>query len=122
MDVFLKGRLIEEVLEFFDEKDRLHMGLISKKVYHKHVPLMYKAMFTREGAIVFKLNKGIPKESLEKYVEDGAMKKLNMLGFVPYQTIIDSPYDWCSDFGTGQDIEYKAGFTGPNGHKCWGIV
>ena len=40
------------------------MGLVSKKVYHKHVPVMHATIILRKEMIVRQLNQGIPEEAL----------------------------------------------------------
>ena len=44
------------------------MGLLSKKIYHKILPIMYKSMPTREASIAKRLNNtGIPRDFLWNY-------------------------------------------------------
>ncbi len=39
-----------------------------------------------------------------------------------YQTSIYKALDWCPDLSTGDNVEYKAGFTDCNEEICWGMV
>ena len=54
------------MLVFIDERDRLQMNLLSKKVYYKHMPVMYATISVRKELIAIKLNQGFPQQALEK--------------------------------------------------------
>ena len=118
---FLKGRLIESVLVFFDDKERLKMNLVSKKIYYEHMPVMYTTILLRKELIVRMLEQGIPQEALQKYSEEEIIKKYAMLDN-SYAYFNFEAFDWCKDLSTGEDVEYKDCFTDQYGFKYWGMV
>ena len=64
---------------FFDERECRYMGMISKKVYHKHVPVKYTVLYLR-GKIIKRELEDFPPGALEKYCKDEAnIKKYKML-------------------------------------------
>ena len=113
-------RLIIKVLLFIDPKQRLRMNFVSK-IFYFHMLVISTPLVIKVPEFVRMLNQGVPREAIEMCNDAESIAKYEMLGPLPYQTIIDKSLDWCPDLSTSEKVEYKANFTDMYGRKCWGM-